>query len=114
MEVRSMKTPHRQQMQINIEVPPDLDAIYANFALISHTSSEIIIDFARVLPNAPNAKVHARIVSTPMHAKLLLRALSENLEKYEGQYGEIKLPADGDELIQQFFGTVKPPRPPES
>jgi hypothetical protein len=107
-----MKAQHRRQMQFNIEVPPDLDAIYTNFAVITHTASEIIIDFARVLPNTSKAKVHARIINTPTHAKLLLRALSENLEKYEAQFGEIKLPADGDALAQQFFGAVKPPQPP--
>jgi hypothetical protein len=92
-------------------VPPDLEAIYANFALITHSSSEIIIDFARVLPNTPKHKVHARIVTTPFHAKLLQRALSENLEKYQAQYGEIKMPESGDALAQQFFGAVKPPQP---
>jgi len=107
-----VNAPPRRQMQVNIEVPPDLDATYANFVLITHTASEIIIDFARVLPNTPRAKVHARIITTPMHAKLLLRALSENLEKYEAQFGEIKLPTDGGALAQQFFGTVKPPEPP--
>ena len=109
-----MKTPRGRQMKVNIEVPPDLDAIYANLALITHTASEIIIDFACVLPNTPKAKVHARVINTPMHAKLLLRALTENLEKYEAQFGEIKLPADGDALAQQFFGAVKPHHPPES
>jgi hypothetical protein len=105
-----MKTsPQRQQ--INIEVPPDLEATYANFALITHTASEVIIDFARVLPNMPQAKVYARIINTPLHAKLLLRALTENLEKYEEHFGEIKLPAEGDALAQQFFGTVKPSQP---
>ena len=109
-----MKTQRGRQMKVNIEVPPDLDAIYANLALITHTASEIIIDFACVLPNTPKAKVHARVINTPMHAKLLLRALTENLEKYEAQFGEIKLPADGDALAQQFFGAVKPHHPPES
>ena len=107
-----MKTSHRRQMQLNIKVPPDLEATYANFALITHTASEIIIDFARVLPNTPQAKVYARIINTPMHAKLLLRALGENLEKYEAQFGEIKLPAEGDALAQQFFGTIKPSHEP--
>jgi hypothetical protein len=109
-----MKAPPRRQMQVNIQVPSDLDAIYANFALISHSASEIIIDFARVLPNMPKAKVHARIITTPLHAKLLLRALTENLEKYETQFGEIKTPADGDALVQEFFGATKPPHPPTS
>jgi len=107
-----MKTPRRRQMQVNVEVPPDLDAIYANFALITHSASEIIIDFARVLPNTPRAKVYARIITTPLHAKLLLRALSDNLEKYEAQFGEVKLPSDADKLAQQFFGATKPPHPP--
>ena len=102
------------QRQLQVELPSDLEAIYANFALIAHSASEIIIDFARVLPNTPKAKVYARIITTPMHAKLLLRALSDNLEKYEAQFGEVKLPADGDALAQQFFGTIRPPQPPES
>lgn len=109
-----MKAPPRRQMKVNIEVPPELDAIYANFALITHSASEIIIDFARVLPNTPKAKVHARIITTPLHAKLLLRALKDNLEKYEAQYGEIKTPTDGDALVQDFFGAAKPPHPPTS
>ena len=108
-----MKTPRRQPMQVNVEVPPDLEAIYANFALITHSASEIIIDFARVLPNTPKAKVYARIINTPMHAKLLLRALSENLKKHEAQFGEVKLPDENDGLVQQFFGTSRPPQPPK-
>lgn len=104
-----MKTPPRRQTQINIQVPPDLDATYSNLALITHSASEIIIDFARVLPNTPQAKIYARIITTPLHAKLLLRALGENLEKYESQFGEIKMPNTGDSLAQQFFGAVRPP-----
>jgi len=108
-----MKTPPHHQ-QINIEVPPDLEATYANLAVITHTASEIIVDFARVLPNTPKAKVYSRIITTPMHAKLLLRALNDNLSKYEEQFGEIKLPTGGDALAQQFFGAVRPPESPES
>jgi len=102
-----------RKKKINIELPSDIEGTYANFAMITHSPSEIIIDFARVLPNAPKSKVQARIVTTPMHAKLLLKALSENLEKYEAQFGEIKLPSGGENLAQQFFGGVKPPHPPE-
>jgi hypothetical protein len=109
-----MKKEPRHQMQINVEVPPDLDAIYSNLAVITHSASEIIIDFARALPNMSNAKVYARIVTTPLHAKLLSRALSENLDKYEAQFGEIKTPDAGGALAQQFFGTIKPPHSPES
>ncbi|RLC93629.1 MAG: DUF3467 domain-containing protein [Chloroflexi bacterium] len=108
-----VKTPHPRQTKINIQIPPDLDAVYSNLALITHSASEIIIDFARVLPNTPQAKVYARIITTPLHAKLLLRALNENLEKYETQFGEIKMPNTGDALAQQFFGAVRPPEPPK-
>lgn len=98
-----------QPMQINVEVPPDLEAIYSNFALITHSPSEVVIDFARILPNAPKSKVYARVLMTPLHAKLLLNALSDNLKKYEAQFGEIALPPGGPDLAQQFFKQAKSP-----
>jgi hypothetical protein len=82
------------QPQINIELPADLEAIYSNFAIISHSPSEIVIDFARLLPGVPNTRVLTRIVLTPLNAKLLLRALQENLSKYEASYGEVRTPND--------------------
>ena len=78
-------------MSVNIEIPQDMEAIYANLAVITHSPSEIIIDFARLLPNSPRGKVYSRIVMTPMNAKLLQRALNTNLAKYETQYGEIQI-----------------------
>ncbi|MGQ9586148.1 MAG: DUF3467 domain-containing protein [Anaerolineae bacterium] len=78
--------------RVNIELPKDLEAVYANFVLITHSPSEVVFDFARVLPNQPTARVYARILMTPMNAKLLHRALGENLQKYETQFGEIKTP----------------------
>ncbi len=76
--------------QINVELgEKESEGIYANLALITHSPSEFIIDFARILPGAPKAKVHARIVMTPHHAKLLSRALGENIGKFEDQYGKI-------------------------
>jgi hypothetical protein len=84
-----------QPMQINVELPGDLEAVYANFAMITHSPSEVVIDFARILPNVPKAKVYARVILTPMNAKLLLRALTENLSKFEAQFGEIKTPEQG-------------------
>lgn len=92
----------QRRMQINIELPGELEAIYANFAMITHSASEIIIDFARLLPNVPKAKVHARMVMTPMNAKLLHRALGENLSKFEAQFGEIKTPEKGFEQERQM------------
>ena len=88
---------------MSIEFPPTLDAVYANFALITHSPSELLIDFARVLPNM-RARVQTRIVMTPLNAKLLLSALSENLGKFEAQFGEIVVPT---QLADHLF---KPPR----
>ena len=99
--------PAPQPMQMAIELPADLEAIYTNFALITHSPSEVVIDFARVLPNMPKTKVYARVVMTPMNAKLLLRALGDNLGKFESQYGEIAIPTN---LADQLF---KPPKPLE-
>jgi len=97
--------PSQAQQSMAIEFPANLEAIYTNFALITHSPSEVVIDFARVLPNMPKTRVYARMVMTPMNAKLLLRALTDNLAKYEAQYGEIVLPTN---LADQLF---KPPKP---
>ncbi len=109
-----MKKPRGRTMRVNIQVPADLEAIYTNFAVITHTASEVIIDFATVLPNMPKSRVQARIVATPLHAKMMLRALADNLDRYESLYGEIKIPAEGDVLARQLFGEAKPPSPPDS
>lgn len=82
----------KKQKQLNIELPKDLEATYANFALLSHTPSELFLDFAQMMPNTPNAKIKTRVVMTPLNAKLLHRALTENLKKFEEKYGEIELP----------------------
>jgi hypothetical protein len=87
--------PQPGQIHLNIELPADLEAVYSNFALITHSPSEIVIDFARTMPNTPKAKVYGRVIMTPMNAKLLHRALGENLEKFEEKYGEIKTVHDG-------------------
>jgi hypothetical protein len=97
-----------RRVQLKIEVPPNLPAIYVNFAVISHTLSEMILDFAQVLPQQPKARVQARVVMTPVNAKLLYRALGENIDRYQAQFGEIKLPPHGPTLAQQFFGSQPP------
>lgn len=96
--------PQPPPQQLQIELPPTLDATYSNLVVIQHSPSEFIFDFARVLPNMPTAKVGARIVMTPMHTKLLLRALQENIDKYEAQFGPIYVPQEGDALASQLFG----------
>lgn len=95
------------QTQMALEIPASLDATYSNFALITHSPSEVVVDFARVLPGTPKARVCARVLMTPMNAKLLLRALTDNLSKYEAQFGEIIVPTG---LAEQLF---RPPKPPE-
>lgn len=64
---------------------------YANLAIISHSSSEFILDFAVHLPGLPKAKVHSRVILTPEHAKRLLYSLQENINRYEAKYGTISM-----------------------
>lgn len=89
---------------LNVELPSDLEPVYANFAMISHTPSEVIVDLAQMMPNQPKVRVRSRVVMTPLNAKLTLRALQENLAKYEAAFGEIVVPGEGDDLIRSFFG----------
>ncbi|MBK7360186.1 MAG: DUF3467 domain-containing protein [Saprospiraceae bacterium] len=78
------------QNQLNIELTEEIaEGIYSNLAIISHSHSEFVVDFIRLMPNVPKAKVKSRIVLTPQHAKRLLKALNDNLSKYENQYGVI-------------------------
>ncbi len=86
------KIPPQAQQQINIELgDSESEGIYSNLVLITHSPAEFIFDFARVLPGKPKAKVYARIIKAPQHAKSFLLALQDNIKKYEDQYGEIKL-----------------------
>lgn len=81
------------QAQLNIELTEEIaEGVYSNLAIISHSHSEFVVDFIRLMPNVPKAKVKSRIVLTPQHAKRLLKALSDNLIKYENQYGVIHDP----------------------
>ena len=100
---------NRKQMPrpIQIELPADLEATYSNFALITHSPSEMILDFARALPNVPKAKVYARIVITPMNAKLLHKALGDNLAKFEEKFGEIRTPDRGFDPSAERMGFVR-------
>ena len=82
--------PKNNEQQIEIELPAEVaEGHYSNLALIVHSHAEFIIDFIRVMPNVPKAKVKARIVMTPDHAKRLSKALHDNIRKYEQQFGEI-------------------------
>ncbi len=95
-----------QGQQINIELnEKEAEGIYSNLAIITHSPAEFVIDFTRIVPGVPKAKVHARIITTPQHAKMLLKALKDNLDKYEARFGEIKV-VEGPQ--NQHFGFVPP------
>ncbi|MBK8024094.1 MAG: DUF3467 domain-containing protein [Chloroflexi bacterium] len=94
--------------QLRIEMPPNLNAVYANVVIVSHTATEVIMDFTQVMPNDPRARIQSRIVMTPTSAKLFLRALETNLERYEEKNGEIVVPAQPATLADQLFGGLRP------
>ncbi len=80
----------KEKNQLNIELSEEVaEGIYSNLAIITHSSAEMVIDFIRVMPGVPKAKVKSRILMTPQHAKRLLRALADNIQKYESLHGPI-------------------------
>ena len=95
----------QQQSNIQIELTDDIaQGIYSNLAVIAHSSSEFVIDFVRLMPGIPKAKVQSRIILTPEHAKRLMLALMDNIKKYEAQIGEIKL--QGKDIVPPIIGPV--------
>lgn len=95
------------QNQINIELSEEVaEGQYANLAMIAHSSSEFVIDFIRLMPGLPKAKVKSRVVITPEHAKRLLAALADNIKKYEQSFGDIKQANDTPSFPMNFGGTV--------
>jgi hypothetical protein len=81
-----------QPQEINIELSEEMaEGTYANLAIITHSNSEFVIDFIRMMPGVPKAKVKSRIVLTPQHAKRLLGALHDNVSRFEDAYGEIEM-----------------------
>ena len=81
----------KNEQTINIALPAEVaDGISSNLAMITHSPSEFIVDFIRMMPGLPKAKVQSRIILTPQHAKRLLRALTDNIERYESVHGRIK------------------------
>lgn len=85
-----MENRNEQDNQIQIELPEDIaQGTYSNLAIIAHSSSEFVIDFVRILPGLPKAKVKSRVILTPEHAKRLLYALKENIDRFEEQNGSI-------------------------
>lgn len=94
--------PHNQ---INIELSEDMaEGTYSNLAIITHSNAEFVLDFINLMPNSPKAKVKARIVQTPQHAKRLLKALAENVKKFEQLHGPIKDLEPSNSLPMTFGG----------
>jgi len=96
----------------SLEIPPGLDVVYANLARISHSPADIVIDFAHILPGDAKAVVKARVLMSPLSAKLLVRALAENIARYESAFGEINVPTNTS-LAENLFRPHQPPEPPK-
>ena len=94
-------TPQGPPVQIEIG-EKESEGVYSNFVLIAHSGSEFIIDFARILPGLPKAKVFSRIVMTPQHSLLLHNALAENIKKYEDRFGKIKLHGKEEDVARNM------------
>ena len=86
-----MAEKEKKQQQINIELDEQTaEGIYSNLAIINHSASEFIVDFISIMPGRPKAKVKSRIVLTPQHAKKFLKALNENVQRFEQAHGTIQ------------------------
>ena len=96
--------------QINVHEGTEPD--YANLARNSHSPADIVIDFAHILPGESTANIQSRIVMSPLSAKLLMHALTENLARYEAAFGEIKVPGNST-LAENLFRPLHPPEPPK-
>ncbi|GJQ35280.1 MAG: DUF3467 domain-containing protein [Anaerolineales bacterium] len=96
-----------------LEIPPNLEPQYVNLARIAHSPSDIVFDFAHLLPGEPRARIRSRVVMTPLSAKLLLRALTENIARYEAAYGEIQVPVNSTLADNLFRPYQQPPEPPK-
>jgi hypothetical protein len=96
-----------EENQINIELSEEMaEGVYANLAMIAHSNSEFVIDFIRLMPGVPKAKVKSRVILTPEHAQRLLLALQDNIEKYENSYGDIRQTNDPVPFPMNFGGPM--------
>lgn len=94
---------NKQGQQLQIDLPQTVaTGVYSNFAIISHSSSEFVVDFATLLPGVPKATVRSRVMLAPEHAKRLVQALQENIVRYEAQFGKITIPNQQPRTIAPF------------
>ncbi len=86
-----MAEKNKSDKKINIELGENVsEGIYSNLAIITHSNTEFVLDFVRLMPGVPKARVKSRIIMTPQHAKRLMKALKDNIEKFESNHGPIK------------------------
>jgi len=101
-----MEDKAKKKNQIQIELKEEVaQGTYSNLAIITHSSSEFVLDFIRVMPGVPKAEVKSRVILTPEHAKRLLKALEDNVEKFEKVHGPVKnIEGPGGPIIPMNFG----------
>ena len=91
--------------KLNIELPEEVAAgIYSNLAVITHSPTEFVTDFIQIMPGVPKAKVRSRVIMTPQHAKRLMKALIENVKRYESQHGKISEVSGPEATMPMNFG----------
>jgi len=105
--MNAAKQPH----PLRFEPTGDVNPQYVNLVRVSHSPMEMMFDFARLLPGEESARLLQRIIMSPLGAKLLLRALTENLARYETMFGEINIPASNTLADQLFHPPTNPPTP---
>lgn len=102
-----MENAHEDNNQVQIELPEEIaEGIYSNLAVIAYSSSEFVIDFVRIMPGVPKAKVKSRIILTPEHAKRLLFALNDNIQRFESQNGAIDLEKNQAGFLPPIDGSM--------
>lgn len=100
----------QNKKQVNIKIDEKIgEGVYSNLVIISHNQSEFILDFGRILPGVPDARILSRVIKTPQHAKQLLKSLQANIENYEKQFGEIPVNGvNGNSVDSKTIGFVQP------
>jgi hypothetical protein len=96
----------KQKLNVKIDEKTG-EGVYANFFIISHSPSEFILDFGRLMPNMPSVNLKSRVLVTPQHAKHFMQLLQKNIDNFENQHGEIKIPGKDDDREIGFKSTVQ-------
>jgi hypothetical protein len=107
IKTKPMDAQNENEQQINVEISEEIaEGVYSNLVMIAHSNSEFVLDFIRLLPGVPKAKVKSRVILTPEHAKRLLAALKDNIRKFEDNYGDIRQSDEPDFPFMGFGGPI--------